>query len=485
MFGNVAPRTVTAALLMCLSTGICAADEPAEWTAPKDPSKTEIVLSVEADADFEKYLNKSDPSFFAITLDGGAAYAWGYGGYSEQKTLRDCRKWLVDEWYDCFIIARGKRIVWPGKIVRQSEFKARRAQYEAQGFKFTAGKFSREIPVAEAQGYVGYLNGYGGDAVDDNSKDVPQYFYELNARGWNVGAINVPAGFYPQDDANSTSMTKALQQTVNRLKALGYKQIVLAGQSSGAWQIAFAGQSIEGVSHALLGGPAFQSEDLEANRDDLIPMLEKSRIPNIGLFQFEDDAWSTKVGDAKAAAALAKRSGGYLSINHPRGFSGHYSAITAPFAYIFGGCVADFLQSDGQRLDSCPAPELSLGDHRWMTTEKYLKDGGGVKLDGAAIRAKMVGKTIHVPTFDAGWEVFFLESDKSARRALIDYGKLKRTFAGPLDISDDGELCFNGSQEQCFRIYEWQNGDLLFVDPSGDTIYGASRAILDGNSEAL
>ena len=112
--------------------------------------------------------------------------------------------------------------------------------------------------------------------VEDSESATPPYLRVLRDSGWDVLRFN-----RPRDGDTLTASTHRLVELVGQAKHKGYRRIVLAGQSFGAFLALMAADASDDVDAVVATSPAafgnfdefYDSWRLNATR--LYPLLEK------------------------------------------------------------------------------------------------------------------------------------------------------------------------------------------------------------------
>lgn len=180
---------------------------------------------------------------------------------------------------------------------------------------------------------------------------LPFYLDRLRDAGWDV--------FKLERDWSSDDLVMspaALRDNVNAVYQLGYRKVVLAGQSYGAWislQVAAWGPPIHAVIAAAPAafGRYPDSDIFYRNADELYPILQRIRNTRIMMFLFDDDPHDTGDRGAPAREILAANGVDNAVIAYPRGWYGHGAANWNGFATRFGPCITRFID-----------PRLSVSD---------------------------------------------------------------------------------------------------------------------------
>jgi len=205
-------------------------------------------------------------------------------------------------------------------------------------------KFAWHGPQAAA-GLLVWAHGKSGKGYDERDVPAPPYVQVFNDAGWDIVRFNrAPL----PDDTNRASGW--LHDGLKRIRAMGWRAVIAAGQSRGAWNdlqlldtpgLADAIIAVSPAAHGFgdslnLGG---QTDDLRAMLDDI-----PRQNTRVALVQFSNDLF---IGSADARRNMmerlaAPRIGALLLIDRPPGFSGHGAGNSATFAQVYGACLLAF-----------------------------------------------------------------------------------------------------------------------------------------------
>lgn len=207
--------------------------------------------------------------------------------------------------------------------------------------------------------------------VEDCDSPTPPYLRVLRDSGWDVLRFN-----RQRDGDTLTASTRRLVEQVTQLKRRGYRRIVLAGQSFGAFLALMAADASEDVDAVVATAPAafgsfdefYDSWRLNATR--LYPLLERIKRARVMLFYFHGDDFDPGGRGERSRAILSGRQLGFSIIDQPAFLAGHWASSTGLFLRRFGSCVRDFVDTDkleGERVcepswGEAPSPELRLPD---------------------------------------------------------------------------------------------------------------------------
>jgi tetratricopeptide (TPR) repeat protein/pimeloyl-ACP methyl ester carboxylesterase len=319
-----------------------------------------------------------------------------------------------------------------------------------------------------------YMHGFDGRAREHSP--LPEYFVsELQqSRGWDVIDGNYPRSGVTEIrrlGAANFGVAVFLARRIKELKAQGYQRIYVGGQSWGGWSslllASLPGLPVDGVVLVVPACCGWRSTG--ADHDDpnyannklfFDQLIERVRYPTVGVF-FLGDEYEPGDRGIGAAANLTQRGVANLMIDHPPGFSGHGSAWFPAFDYLYGACIADFLESP--RTAQCPQRRIAMdvGDFRGIVdarqlAKRHLKVAMLADLQGRQfavypqgelrkivsaeqtdVRGYGIGESLESSTFRA---------DSYCVRAQVKYSQPEDT------------------DEVCTRLMKWSDDELVGLD---------------------
>src|SRR5437879_6963588 len=209
--------------------------------------------------------------------------------------------------------------------------------------------------------------------TEDSDSPTPPYLRALRDTGWEVLRFN-----RPRDGDTLTASTRRLVELAGQLKHKGYRRIVLAGQSFGAFLALMAADSSEDVDAVVATAPAafgnfdefYDSWRLNATR--LYPLLERVKRARVMVFYFHGDDFDPGGRGERSRAILSQRGVGYAVVDQPAYLSGHWASSTGLFLRRYGGCIRDFANNEKLKSElacepvwgSTPSAELKLPPER-------------------------------------------------------------------------------------------------------------------------
>jgi pimeloyl-ACP methyl ester carboxylesterase len=150
----------------------------------------------------------------------------------------------------------------------------------------------------------------------------------------------------------------ALVDAVKQAKALGYRRVILAGQSAGAWvsmAAAMRGATVDGVISvsAAHHGEVKDMRDTSRARSEWQQVVKGIKPgPRLVVVNFVDDSYDVggRMDDAKAAFAASGVDA--VVISSPEGFKGHSAGGNNAFPRKYGACIYGFIET-GTRAAPC------------------------------------------------------------------------------------------------------------------------------------
>ncbi|MBV9860540.1 MAG: alpha/beta hydrolase [Alphaproteobacteria bacterium] len=202
------------------------------------------------------------------------------------------------------------------------------------------------IGPEKAAGVIVWSHGRSINSEDSQSP-TPPYLAALHDAGWEVMRFN-----RLRAEDTLPESTRRLVDHAAALKGQGYKRVVLAGQSFGAFLSLMAADASNDVDSVVATAPAaygsfdefYDSWRLNATR--LYPLLEKVSRARVMLFYFHGDDFDPGGRSERSRAILSQRGLGYAVIDQPAYLVGHWASSTGVFLRRFGDCIRDFVEAD-------------------------------------------------------------------------------------------------------------------------------------------
>lgn len=297
-------------------------------------------------AGYQAFLIRHTPRAFAMAADGSA---WAYSSQANlsdtreaasARALEGCAKNAKPD-QPCKLYAVDLDVVWNGETAAPIEV-PKAPEYDP--FVPMKGYFLRG--PAAAKGVVIWSHGTGSD----DARRYPAHpdVRMLNNSGWDVYAY--PR--HPASDRRDVGIA-GIARGMSGISGAGYRKIVLAGQSRGAWQslTALAGPihpfAVVAAAPAAHGGMGSVNQLKQLS--EFKALLEDANNPavRVALFLFDKDEFDDDVNKRTAYAQeiLGAKGNPLMLISKPEGVTGHGGGASYAFAARYGACLVRFLES--------------------------------------------------------------------------------------------------------------------------------------------
>jgi pimeloyl-ACP methyl ester carboxylesterase len=146
-----------------------------------------------------------------------------------------------------------------------------------------------------------------------------------------------------------------LAAAVRKAREMGYRRVLLAGQSAGGWVSLAAlarGAPVDGVISiaAAHHGQVEKMSDSTRARSEWQRVLEAIKPgPKVVVVNFAEDAYDVGGRMADARSIFAKTGVAAEIIDNPEGFKGHGAGSNFTFAVRFGPCIQAFIERGEKR----------------------------------------------------------------------------------------------------------------------------------------
>jgi dienelactone hydrolase len=206
---------------------------------------------------------------------------------------------------------------------------------------------------------VNFLYGSEGDTAP-----LPAFLTRFRDADWDVFRL-----LRPRMSEEPRGSSDEVARTAARLKAEGYRRIVLAGQSGGAWLALMAAGKSNAVDAVIANAPAWYGTDFPTyymNGFVLLDDIAAIRHGRIMISYFKGDPYDPGGRARKSAAILAAHGVPHLVLDRPKGFTGHFGGMTARFARRFGACLLAVAGTGPMPTEAnCDSPShLATAPHR-------------------------------------------------------------------------------------------------------------------------
>jgi pimeloyl-ACP methyl ester carboxylesterase len=192
---------------------------------------------------------------------------------------------------------------------------------------------------------------------EDSTAPTPPYIEGFRQQRWDVIRLNRLRAF---DDLENDPA--ALVAAARKFKSEGYKRVILAGQSFGAFISLVAGNDSDDVDAIIATAPAAYPPVgtwIQFNALKLYSLLEHTRRARVMLFYFKDAEFDPGGRGARSEKILAEHGIPHLVIDQPVGPMSHWAA-TEEFAGEYADCIAAFaLDDDAKGSLRCSTVEQS------------------------------------------------------------------------------------------------------------------------------
>ncbi|MGI3778909.1 MAG: hypothetical protein ACRYGC_16585 [Janthinobacterium lividum] len=213
---------------------------------------------------------------------------------------------------------------------------------------------------ASAAGVVLWAHGRTS-GQDSRGLQPPPFLRPFNAAGFDVVRFDREPAADDRDRAAGW-----MRDSLALLRRLGYRRVVAAGQSRGAWN-ALQTLDTPGLADAVIAlSPAAQGSAAGANlgsQDDELRRLVRAAAPSatrLAVAQFADDPFAADEDDrARRLSDLRPALGALLLVDRPPGLHGHGAGLDPVFAARFGACLLRFVTAPDSPA-ACPQ-EASMG----------------------------------------------------------------------------------------------------------------------------
>ena len=355
------------------------------------------------------------------------------------------------------LVARAR---WAGTTLSRSELKLVEAS-----LWLTAKNRGPE----EAKGIIYFVRGWAPKRLP-SFVPGPYILKTLSEGGWDVLSASEPHGF-PGLATDAVGRAAAfMRRRVSEFKKQGYKRVILAGHSWGAWAALLAAQSPDFAADALLlsapntfgkrisdltGGP---NPYFGLTLSEFPGVIAKVRTPTVLILPDDDPyiADPAKLGTV-ADKHFAQANVAHLVLAKPQGFSGHFAAWLPVFDYAYGRCIEAFIESPTTK--ACSPPSLSNKDFRSIVGLNQVAD------------AETMGIGSTEPLVGRKFAIYAL-----AARVTHDYQYVSGTQRKRMEFDGitseavsfrDRLHCAGG---QCSKLIDWGEGQLLEFEPKSGNL---------------
>lgn len=227
----------------------------------------------------------------------------------------------------------------------------------------TAGPLRTEPAVAfhGPQGAPGALLWMHGGYFDGPPPEAPPFLRQVAAEGgWDLWRLDRPS-FKERADVLATGAAR-LSEGVQALRAQGYRQLAIVGESRGAFVTLIALAEPRLADAVLLLAPAAHGPRPERRPEAMadwylaLARMAPDAARRLGLVQFTGDPYDPgpEARRDSFAAAAGARHIPTLTLFHPQAPEGHGGMWDESFPPRFGPCLAAFLDLRQAMPGHCP-----------------------------------------------------------------------------------------------------------------------------------
>src|SRR4051794_6058593 len=220
----------------------------------------------------------------------------------------------------------------------------------------------------KAKGVVVWSHGRS-ITTEDSKSPSPVYLQALRDDGWDVMRFDRLS----RGDTLNESTRRLVDHTA-ALKKKGYKQVILAGQSFGAFLSLMAADASPQVDAVLATAPAAYGSFDEfydswwLNATKLYPLLQQVQRARVMVFYFHGDNFDPGGRGDRSREILTERGVGFSVVDQPAYLTTHWAASSGLFLRRFGDCIRDFANDEdlkgemacSPRWGTMPSAELKL-----------------------------------------------------------------------------------------------------------------------------
>jgi hypothetical protein len=298
-------------------------------------------LQADGRAAYADFLLVNLPRAFALASDGH--YGWfGGAGTVEDARTRALKSCTDKGGTDCSLYAEDLRVVWRG---RAAVMLPQSPGTLSASHDFALVPDQRYFWFGPTQARGVFVWGHGKSAAlrDERTGQPQAYVRAFNNAGFDVVRFQrAPEADYPDAAADF------LRQGLAKLRANGWRTVVVAGQSRGAWN-SLQMLDTPGLADAVIAvSPAsFNNTNQSAQEADLYRILHAARSPaaRVAVVQFNGDIY---VRGMPARVDMLRGVGpplvaAMMVIDEPQGITGHSGGDSATFARRYGRCLLRFV----------------------------------------------------------------------------------------------------------------------------------------------
>src|SRR6266481_4829207 len=226
----------------------------------------------------------------------------------------------------------------------------------------------------QTKGVVVWSHGRSINAEDSQSP-TPSYLRALRDNGWDVMRFDRPSEADTLRDSTANLVGYASQ-----LKHQGYKQVVLAGQSFGAFLSLMAADASADVDAVIATAPAAYGsfddfyDSFRLNAKKLYPLFEQVKRARVMVFYFHGDDFDPGGRAERSREILSARGLGYAVVDQPAFLTGHWASSSGLFLRRYGSCISEFAENAGLSGEQVCSPRWGTNPSAEMKLPPELAD---------------------------------------------------------------------------------------------------------------
>ena len=293
----------------------------------------------------ERFLRLNTPRVLAVAPNG--AIGWQAGGgdaeWVEAKALESCT--ARGRGSSCRVAIRDLAIVIPDHAWTAPGPPTDIAMSSANRDTIPDARFLWWGP-RQARGVLVFAHGKS-EGVDSRGAQPQSWTRHFNNAGFDIWRFDRN----PAVDRTRIAATW-LREDLAALRRLGYRRIIMSGQSRGAWNTMMMLDQANLIDVGIAISPAAHGRDDNPNNHQFAQIADMKTIlraaigaPQVRLavVNFRNDHF---VAEADKRADLlrefAPRFAGFLLVDRPEGLSGHGAGATSAFNDRYGACLLRF-----------------------------------------------------------------------------------------------------------------------------------------------
>jgi hypothetical protein len=333
-------RLVLVCLVLLVRAAVAAAQTPAVLDLgslpPMDPDGR---VGYE-----QRFLLGNLPRAWAISSNGKYGGQWGGNGTIEAARAAALKSCADKGGTDCAIYAENLDVVWRGRSPESRPATPGPLIAEAKYAFIPDARFFWLGPQA-ARGVLVWSHGYDEAGADYRQSQPPPYVRAFNNAGFDI----VRFARDPVWDGRRDEVADWLRSGLKEMRRRGWKMVIAAGQSRGAWNSLQAldtpdiADAVIAVSPAASGTSSGVQIVMGNPALWIITSDARAAHTRVAFVQFRDDPFYTN-GDQRVSTIkrLQGKVAALLIVDRPDGFKGHGAGNSAAFAERFGACLLRF-----------------------------------------------------------------------------------------------------------------------------------------------